>query len=358
MYFETLDKSVIDSRGKIVFFSLNRFLEDIVQGNKCFICGASPQAVPFNDEHVVPDWILRRFNLHGRLITLPNGTRFRYGQFKIPCCQVCNSTLGDKIEKPLGEMFDKGYKSFTETIRTEGPWGLFCWMCLLFLKTHLKDQNLPLHRDLRNGKERIGELHSWEDLHHIHCMARAFYTGCDLKIEALGSLLVVPAKILPYWESFDYLDLSFSQTMLLRIDGIAVIAVFNDSQACLSMIGDFISNIGGPLSPLQLRELAVRMAFINIHLADRPRFRSSLDILTEQYEIDGERPAKIEVGDWKEEVFGMMMHNICGNIVIENDQKPQILENIKTGRYSFIFDDKGNFSADHMDLIGQEDHTS
>jgi hypothetical protein len=139
--------------------------------------------------------------------------------------------------------------------------------------------------------------------------------------------------------------------MLLRIGKIAVIAVFDDSQASLSVIQDFIKNISGPLSPLQLRELAVRIAFINIHLLDRPRFGSSLDILTEQYEITGERPAEIKVGDWKDETLGAMMHHICENAIIEHDQKPHILENIKTGRYSFIFDDKGNFSADHMDPI-------
>ena len=32
----------------------------------------------------------------------------------------------------------------------------------------------------------------------------------------------------------------------------------------------------------------------------------------------------------------------------EFDGKPQVLEDIKSGRYSFILNDKGEFAADHM----------
>lgn len=79
----TQDGSLIRNR-KTIYFSFDRFLKDIVHGNRCFICGANPELVPFNDEHVLPDWILRRYGLHNRVIILPNYTRFRYGQFKIP----------------------------------------------------------------------------------------------------------------------------------------------------------------------------------------------------------------------------------------------------------------------------------
>jgi len=351
MYCVTADESVVDSSGRIIFFSFKRFVKDIVEGNHCFMCGVSSEARPFNNEHVLPDWILRRYQLHNRTITLPNGAQFRYGQFTIPCCEKCNGKLGERVEKPIREMFDKGYKAFGEQVEAEGPWRLFCWMCLIFLKTHLKDNDLSFHQDRRKGEDKIGELHSWDDLHHIHCMARSFYTGCNLKMEALGSLLVVPAKILPYGEPFDYCDLSFAQTMLLRIDEIAVIAVFDDSRASLSVIQDFIKKIGGPLSPLQLRELAIRMAAINIHLAERPRFYSSLNILTEEYEIAGEGPAEIRLEDWRDETLGKMMYHICSNAMIGIAEKPQILESIKTGRYSFMFDDKGDFAANHMDPI-------
>lgn len=127
----TQDGSLIRNR-KTIYFSFDRFLKDIVHGDRCFICGANPELVPFNDEHVLPDWILRRYGLHNRVIILPNYTRFRYGQFKIPCCESCNSMLGGKVERSMQEMFDRGYKALAEHVVSDGPYKLFCWMRLIF----------------------------------------------------------------------------------------------------------------------------------------------------------------------------------------------------------------------------------
>jgi hypothetical protein len=49
-----------------------------------------------------------------------------------------------------------------------------------------------------------------------------------------------------------------------------------------------------------------------------------------------------------------MMHYICGSAMPEFDGKPEVLENVKTGRYTFIYNDKGEFAADHMAQIPDE----
>jgi hypothetical protein len=78
---------------------------------------------------------------------------------------------------------------------------------------------------------------------------------------------VLPAKVRPHFEGFDFIDLTAAQTMLLCIGDVAIIAVFNDSQAALSVANeDLDSKIGGPLSPVQLRELTARLASINLQV--------------------------------------------------------------------------------------------
>jgi hypothetical protein len=53
----TEDQSIEDEQGRVLFYSADRFLRDVAERSCCFICGAVPGSVPFNDEHVVPDWL-------------------------------------------------------------------------------------------------------------------------------------------------------------------------------------------------------------------------------------------------------------------------------------------------------------
>ncbi|HEV2299219.1 MAG TPA: hypothetical protein VGR72_11960 [Candidatus Acidoferrales bacterium] len=197
---------------------------------------------------------------------------------------------------------------------------------------------------------RIGEIHSWDDLHHIHCVARSFYTGAKLAPEAIGSMLVLPAKVRSHYEGFDYGDFSFAQTMLLRLEDTAIIVVFDDSQASQSFWVEKLNRIDGPLSPLQLREIVAEFAAINIHLAERPRFSSDIDLISEEYEIIGHRPTHWYLENWKPEIRGGIMHHICKDMVVNTPDREQILSNIRTGRYTFLVDEDGKFLRNHMDL--------
>jgi hypothetical protein len=69
MWNVTPDGSVVDENGKVLVFSTKRFIEDICLGDCCFICGAKPDEKPFNNEHILPDWVLRRYDLFARTIT-------------------------------------------------------------------------------------------------------------------------------------------------------------------------------------------------------------------------------------------------------------------------------------------------
>jgi len=351
MFNKTSDGSIEDRNGRVLYFSFDRFISDIVEGSHCFICGAAPSTTQFNDEHVLPDWMLRRHRLYDRVIKIPNQTEFRYSQFKIPCCMQCNSLLGKTLEEPIREMFSKGYESFWQQLNQNGPWLLFTWMSLIFLKTHLKDKSLRFHRDLRREDVKISDLYSWEELHHIHCICRSFYTQCDLDAKVCGSLLVLPAKTRAHFESFDYGDLYLAQTTLLRSDDIAVIVVFNDSCAAANLYADKLRNISAPLSPVQLRELSARIAFINVNLQERPRFCSDVDLLNEKYRISCQAPLFVSLRDWDDGMFGKLLYFVCQGFLSSATADPHILENVRNGKWTFLFDSNDHFIQDSMELL-------
>jgi hypothetical protein len=225
-------------------------------------------------------------------------------------------------------------------------------MTLIFLKMHLKNRDIKYHRDERKGDLRIAETHSWNDLHHLHCVARSFHSGASLHQDVLGSLCVLPVKVRPHFEGFDFVDMTAAQTMLLSIDDVAIIVVLNDSQAALSIaLEDFNWKIGGPLSPLQLRELVATFAAINLQVEPKQLFISEIDFASGDYGIRAERPDEVNIPDWDRDLYGAILHRLTKDIVEQMHNGDEVSNQVKTGRYTFLTNPQGTFDADSMELM-------
>ena len=344
------DGSLTDSSGKLLFFSIERFRNEIAEGDRCFVCGANPNEKPFNDEHVIPKWLLRECGLSKAAITLPNGKAYPYARYKVPCCVECNTELGLRVEIPISELFKSGYANFVKSIRddADGDFALhtrlFHWLNLLFLKTHLKDRSLPFSLDQRVGTEKISELYDWPSLHHIHCISRLHSTKPVIDHRVLGSMFILPALNVEGSDRFDYGDLHEAKTMLVRINDIAVIAVLDDSCGCWSSQPDFINKwIKGPLGPIQLREILARTAYVNTLIQQRPKFYS--DIQHDDYCIGVQTPENVELNEPDENVFGAMMFSACKPLLnhMVCDDPVKLERNIKSGKWTFIVDSDGKF---------------
>jgi len=345
LFILTRDGSVTNEHGKIIYFSADRFIDDIVDGGACFICGAQPGTTEFNSEHILPNWIIRRYGLHNKQVNLPNDTGHRY---TIPCCKSCNDTMSAEFEKPISEIVKQGYDALVNYIRQEGPRKLFVWLSLIFLKAHLKDRLLPLHPDPREGSARISDVYAWEDLHHIHCIARSFYSGAVLDPSAYGSVFILPAKAADPFTAFDYIDLYRAQTLLLRMDGIALLAVLNDACACFNALQEMFTNISAPLSPLQLRELFARLADANLSLETRPMFKSNIKAKEQRVIISSDHP---ETMSFKQPDPGQL-----GTILLHSVQEVLTalgaiddVDAISQGKWSSLYSPDGTFNNGNIE---------
>ncbi len=349
----TADGSVEDFDGRVLFFSQERFIRDICEGECCFICGTHPDAATFEDEHVIPDWVLKRFKLHAKFVTLPNGVTTRYDKYKVPCCAACNDRLAEEFENRIAPIVALGSNAVRDwLVSGDGHWRLFCWLALIFLKTHLKDKSFRAHLDERRGQATISSAYEWETLHHLHCVARAFFTKAHLAPEVFGSLLVLPARVEDYFERFDYGDLYEPQTLLLKIDATAFICVLNDAGAARVLFQNHLQRITGALSPLQLREVAAHFAYLSVQLKNRPEFWTHVSGRDGTVGIMGSHDASPDLHDYDAKLFGKLMHRNCAQI-IEAMQLPdgeEILSSMLAGRWSFLFDEKGVFIPDQMTL--------
>lgn len=346
MWTATEDGSVIDAKGKVIFFSTERFIKDICLGDCCFICGAKPHERPFNNEHILPEWLLRRYDLFAKTITLPNEATVRYDRYTVPCCAECNSLMGEVVEKPISEVVRGGVDAINDFVSKGGLSNMFVWMGLIFLKTHLKDRAHRVHMDARKGEEKIADEYEWEYLHHIHSVVRCFYTGCFVDIEAIGSFLGIPVKAQVSQDRFDFGDLYLAQTMLLRLDDTAMLTVFNDSGGAMNYLRQKLEKITGPVSELQLREIMVELAYLNLHLKERPMFHTECDFVNEKCRIIGERPT-LALTHMDRRVRGKLLHHalrhVLPYIMIAGLTQEEVLQAIEAGNFTFLFNDDGEF---------------
>jgi hypothetical protein len=166
-------------------------------------------SVPFNDEHILPQWLLRRYDLYARMITLPNGTSFRYDRYTIPCCEACNTLMGRVLEEPMRALVEKGFDAVCDHQENDGNLLFYVWIGLIFLKMHLKDRRLRANLDLRKGASTISEDldYNWQGLHYLHTLARCFATGAAIEPSVLGSFVSIRVQEDPSEKSFDLADL-------------------------------------------------------------------------------------------------------------------------------------------------------
>lgn len=344
------DGSVTNRQGRLQFCSWKRFVADICEGDHCFICDRTEAQVAFNREHILPNWLLRKFDLHGKTMTLPNRTRHPYGSYTLACCIDCNGELGRIFETPISEAFDKDFAGLLAFIERDGLDRLFQWLALIFLKLHLKDRRLRKHRNLSESDAPISETYEWPTFHHLHCLARAHHTGAAIGDHVLGSVILVQLEPDPDEEAFDLASVTDAFTLFLRAGDIALFAVFNDGQACAGAIDPILDRIKGMLNPIQARELAAELAAANLHLENRPSYRtlmsdadgSDLRIVSE---VD---PAGPHFVDKDSDIVGFVKHfllqHAVGNAAGRTAQESTEL--LRENKLSFLFDDTGAFISD------------
>ncbi|ABS63954.1 conserved hypothetical protein [Parvibaculum lavamentivorans DS-1] len=351
MWTKTPDGSIQDASGKVIFFSAQRFVDDICLGHCCFICGAKPGSKPFNNEHILPAWLLRRFNLFDRTITLPYGHKVRYGTYTVPCCQDCNSLMGTQIETPISAAMAGGLSAINAFVEGGDLLKLYVWMGLIYLKTHLKDRAMRIHLDKREGEEKIGDDYNWADLHHIHSVVRSFCNGCFVEKEALGSFLTISVTHQAGRDRFDFSDLYLAQTMVLCVDDCALFAVFNDSGGALSRFYPQLTRISGPLSHIQMREVMAELAFLNLSLKERPTFHTECDMEAETSRIFAVRP-ELDLVPVDLRMRGRLLrhalYNVPEGMQFAGVAREEALAAIDAGTMTFLFDDNGEFIKESM----------
>ena len=334
--------SLLDSSGAVRHFGQLAFERLAQDPARCFLCGAPNSRVAFNQEHVVPNWILRRFRIGSLRVTLPNQTRIPYDRYKIRCCSPCNSLLGAEVEVPVSALLSDDVATLRQTLDAPNNCLLYRWLCLLFVKTHLKDRDVRADLDRRNPSPQLSALYEWDRLHHVHSVARAAQSRAAIDPKVQGTILVFDMS--DRREPFDYGDIYDHSTIFVRVGRIGVVAVLNDSGAAGMSLSNCLSGVNGRLSDIQLREVAARAAYQNERLLSRPTFYTELHAAGDLF-MKSDHPDILRFGPVDNRALGALLEHTCGPRLRRSTtpNQDELLSRLRRAEGTFLYDDEGLF---------------
>jgi hypothetical protein len=326
------DGSATDMDGNYVFVSYKKFINEVVRGECCFLCCSPPDQKTFNDEHIIPRWVLRRFGLFKSSITLKNLEPSRYDKYRLPCCVECNSFLGEGIEEVISAATKDGFEGLNSYIEEHGSNQIFIWLSLIFLKTHLKDAQQRWHLDTTKGDIKLDSETDWSSIHHIYCVVKSLQNQVFLHKECIGTLVIMEAEQAVGIEKFDFADSPSSNTILIQLGDIALFAVLDDSTASAHFIEPIIFKIHKPIDWLQAREIFSHLSYLNILLKTRPSYSTTYSFKNERFEISAKLPNSMELEELDSNLFGQIMFSNYNS----SDIDAEVKENMLAGRYTYL----------------------
>ena len=226
--------------------------------NRCFLCGADLLVVGRTDEHVVPRWVQRRYDLWTQQVVLLNGTSIPYSQLTVPCCSACNSIHLSAVEDSLSATVDLGRKA---VVALE-PKTLFLWLGKIFYGILYKELML-----LRERADPAAGTIITSDLIRQYRSHRYFLQQARgiVQLEKFepGSLFVFEAQcIADRTQVWDLTDHVSGFAIGVRVGRVGLIAALGDGGA--QQLTDehvYKAYYDLPLHPIQFRELFSRVAY-------------------------------------------------------------------------------------------------
>lgn len=174
----------------------------------CFICSKEART----DEHVIPKWLQKRFNLWDDKILLPNQTTIPYRQLTIPCCKICNN----KILSPIENAVQHGE-----------PDDLTLWKWAIKIHYGLNFKHQFLEWDRSHPGYKIGQVINLSDpleieRHLIHSITGSFKTDPS----PFGSIFRFSFK---NKEPYYFVHLMMHPSILICLENVGYVIFIKDS---------------------------------------------------------------------------------------------------------------------------------
>lgn len=183
-------------------------------------------------------------------------------------------------------------------------------------------------------------------MHHIHCIARNHYSGALLDDKVYGTVFIFPCILKSENKKFhfDYIDNEAGKGMLLQLGQLTIIAILNDACAGFTRYISRFQKISGPLTEFQARQVFADLLFVNLHLQERPVFKS--EFREYGYVITAAIPQTVTVIDKDSQgpTEGGLLRFYVDKILNKGvENREHILQEIAERKRNYLWNDEDEF---------------
>ncbi|MCF7933831.1 MAG: hypothetical protein K9L73_03485 [Spirochaetia bacterium] len=233
----------------------------------CFLCGIGLNNQNRTDEHVIPKWLQKEFNLWDQTIDLLNKTTINYRKLKIPCCSECNNKYLSKMENTIRKGFEGGYQEFCKVDERI----VFLWLSKIYYGILYKEMFLSINRTDPDQGTIVSEdfVRNIEMIYFFLQEIRGAHKCVGFKPASIFILK------LQYDDNikWNFSDRILTNFISIRMKDIGIIAVLGDVHTTkeVSAVEDFYKI---SLHPIQFNELCSIIFYRSVLLNRNPFYRS------------------------------------------------------------------------------------
>lgn len=173
------------------------------------------------DEHVIPKWLQKRYNLYNQYLTIPNGTKIQYSKLKISVNSEANTNFG-KIERNIS----KGIYNIDE---------LYLWAFKIHIGLLFKDSQLKRNRKISNS-ENIFDVKDFEEqIKLFQKLYQNWKNGNKTDPISIGSVFLLESSL--HNDQFDFVHCIKTNTVMICFDKkLLVVYLYDQNDALLNDI--------------------------------------------------------------------------------------------------------------------------
>ncbi|CEO33246.1 hypothetical protein [Paraclostridium sordellii] len=208
-------------RGKMNLIELNTLALNMKKDwleNRCIMCRSILTEDNDTDEHIYPKWLLRKYNMFNKKLTLPNGNSMFYHKWIVKCCKECNGGNMSDMEEVIKKAVNKGYESFKDTNEEIIVWWL---MKIYYAKIH-KETMMKVNMADINSKKII-ESEAFIKYDPIFMYMNSLFKGIKFQKKPYELFIFKTENE----DIFDYIDDITTNTVFMRLNDILIVCRFN-----------------------------------------------------------------------------------------------------------------------------------